>query len=275
VEFGGLNEPREEYLSEPPREPLEISMNPLNDLLPYVEQLTGGSLDEGDWCQKADLTDKGRTLINGIMERGMLLEMDHLPRRSYVDAFEIIEENDYPAIGSHGNTFDGKIYELGGVSKTGFDRCADPDKPGSMAEPFRRAAEEIEAAGGFPAEGFGFDLNGFAGIPDPRFGPFAQCGSPQENPVDYPFDSFGGGVEFSQPFMGEREVDFNTEGMIHIGLMPELIQDAVQTGATEEDLEILFKSAEGYILMWEKAEERGEALSGDSGDMQAILRHDE
>ena len=50
--------------------------------------------------------------------------------------------------------------------------------------------------------------------------------------------------------------------MIHIGLLPELIEDARRDGATDAELEPLFRSAEGYLRMWENAEARGAALRG-------------
>ncbi len=259
VQFGGFNKPREEYLSPAPNELIQLSMEPLRDLAPYVSEVREPPL-EGDWCQKAGLTDAGTTLIEGIMKRGIILEIDHLPRRSYLDVFAMLEEANYPAAGTHGNTNDGKIYDIGGISKTGFRRCADPDDPGSTASRFRERRDSIAAAGGFPAEGFGFDFNGFAGVPDPRFGPDADCAQPQENPVEYPFDSYAGDVTFTEPSIGERVVDFNTEGMIHIGLVPELIEDARRTGVTDEDLDILFRSAEAYIRMWERSQERAAAL---------------
>jgi hypothetical protein len=34
----------------------------------------------------------------------MIVEVDHLPRRSFVRAYELLVEADYPAIGTHGNT---------------------------------------------------------------------------------------------------------------------------------------------------------------------------
>ena len=61
---------------------------------------------------------------------------------------------------------------------------------------------------------------------------------------------------FEEPHVGNRTIDFNTEGMAHIGLVAELIEDVRRDGVTDEELEPLFKSAEGYIRMWEKAERR-------------------
>ena len=78
--------------------------------------------------------------------------------------------------------------------------------------------------------------------------------------MTYPFRSYAGDVVLEAPRLGNRSVDFATEGMIHIGLLPELIEDSRAVGFTDRDLEPLFRSAEGYIRMWERAEARGAAL---------------
>jgi len=44
--------------------------------------------------------------------------------------------------------------------------------------------------------------------------------------------------------------------MVHLGLVAELIEDVRRDGVTDEELEPLFKSAEGYIRVWEKSERR-------------------
>jgi hypothetical protein len=68
-------------------------------------------------------------------------------------------------------------------------------------------------------------------------------------------------VTFQQPRVGNRTLDFNTEGMATIGLLPDLIEDVRRDGVTDADLEPLFRSAEAYLRMWEKAEGRGAALA--------------
>jgi microsomal dipeptidase-like Zn-dependent dipeptidase len=212
-------------------------------------------------CQAAGLTETGEFLIEAMIERGMILEIDHLPRRSYQRAFEILEQLDYPAAGTHGLNNGGALYRLGGVSKTGLGRCQSPTRSATMDDGLQQRVELIEDNGGFPAEGFGFDLNGFAGAPGPRFGPNSVCGNtPQTNPITYPFQSVAGDVTFHAPRVGNREIDFNTEGLVHIGLVPELIEDVRRDGVSDAELEPLFKSAEGYIRMWEKAERRGREL---------------
>ncbi len=47
--------------------------------------------------------------------------------------------------------------------------------------------------------------------------------------------------------------DFNTDGMAHIGLLPDFMADLKQVDP-DIDLDPLFRSAETYILMWEKIE---------------------
>ena len=53
---------------------------------------------------------------------------------------------------------------------------------------------------------------------------------------------------------GNRYWDFNTDGMAHYGLMPDFLQDLRNIGVSPGNLTVLFRSAEGYIQMWEKTE---------------------
>lgn len=260
ISFGGLQEPRDEYLSEPPNDFSDFPEAPFDIAFQFVPEILAGST-EGRWCQNGTLTDVGEALFAGLMARGMIIEIDHLPMWSYRRAFEILEANDYPAAGTHGRDWDGRIYALGGISTVGVGRCQDPANPGSTVRGIRDEAALIELNGGYPGTPFGFDLNGFSGSPGPRFAPGA-CSIEQENPITYPFTSYAGDVTFTEPWLGRRAVDFNTEGMVHIGLLPELLQDARQDAASDTDLEPLFRSAEAWIRMWERAEARAEALGG-------------
>ena len=259
VTFGGINKPRENYDDPAPHDTSAFGNNPIITLIAFINELQEPPL-EGDFCQKTGLTELGETLIEEMMQRGMLVEVDHLPRKAFVRAYELLAANDYPALGTHGNSNRGQLYDLGGVGKTGFDGCGTPGVPGAMGERMRNRIQEITDAGAYPAEGFGFDFNGFAGGRRPRFGDESACTEVQENPITYPFTSLSGDVTFTEPTLGERAVDFNTEGMLHIGLLPELIEDARRDGVTDAELEPLFRSAEGYIRMWERAEARAAAL---------------
>lgn len=259
VNFGGLNKPRDEYFAPPPNDMSGFAAAPIDTLAPFLSNLQEPA-QEGAYCQNHGLTPQGEALIRGMMRRGMIVEIDHLPQWSYKNALELLEANQYPAAATHGSESGGRIYQNAGISKTGLGRCADPSTPGSLTGSIRDRAARIAAAGGYPAPGFGFDLNGFAGAPGPRFGPRSECQTAQESPITYPFTSYAGDVTFSQPRVANRVIDFNTEGLAHVGLLPELIEDARRTGATAEDLEPLFRSAEGYLRMWERAEARSSTI---------------
>ncbi|MBX2801877.1 MAG: dipeptidase [Myxococcales bacterium] len=258
VVFGGLNEPRKDFLAPPPNDLSSFEIDPMAVALPYLGRLIPPGL-EGDYCQNHGLTPLGEFLIEELMKRGMIVELDHLPRRSYARAFEMLQAASYPAMGTHGNTNDDKIYALGGLSKTRIEQCREAGRPGALLDSLQRRVAAIEAVGGYPAEGLGFDLNGFAGA---RAGRFAEgvCPEAQADPVTYPFRSWAGDVEFTEPSVGNRPVDFNQEGFVHIGMLPELIEDARIDAASADDLEPLFRSAEGYVRMWERAIARSQAL---------------
>lgn len=260
VVFGGINMPRADYLAPAPADMSGFAANPLRAMSPYLTQLQQPPL-VGDYCQNAGLTALGETLLHEMMQRGMLVEVDHMPRRAYQRAYEILTENDYPPIGSHGNTNRGAIFDLGGVASLGPGRCGAPDRRGAMGDSLRARVAELAAHGAYLGVPFAFDYNGFAHGPRPRFGPDRTCGDvPQSSPITYPFTSFAGDVTFTVPHLGVRTVDFNEQGMLHIGLIPEIVEDLRRDGVTDGELEPLFRSAEGYIRTWERAEARAAAL---------------
>lgn len=261
VNFSNLNLAREEFDSIPPFDMSGFDANPIAALLPNIA-LLGGEPLVGEHCQNHGLTDLGEFLLREMMKRGMIIEVDHLPRKGYKRAYELLLENDYPALGTHGRNNNGVLYELGGMSKSNLGRCRKEGEPGTMDDGFQARIALMRDRGAFPAEGFGFDLNGFAGAPRARFGPNASCSDPQtDEGITYPFPSYSGDVMLQQPVVGDRTLDFNTEGMVHLGLVAELIEDVRRDGATDEELEPLFKSAEGYIRVWEKSERRAAEMS--------------
>ncbi|TNE86956.1 MAG: hypothetical protein EP330_20320 [Deltaproteobacteria bacterium] len=258
ITFGGLHQPREDFLAEAPEDLSELQEDPLREMLPYVGRLDDGQID-GDWCQNATITPLGEMLMREMMRKGMIVELDHFPQWSYKRAFELLEEADYPAVGTHGDDHGGRLYDLGGLSFRGFGRCHDPNTPGTSLRSYQDRLALMVDKGLHPSLGFAFDLNGFAGARGPRFGP-EGCGPEQVDPVTYPFTSWDGDVTFTEPVSGERLFDFNEEGFAHLGLLPEYIEDARQDAVSDEDLEPLFRSAEGYIRMWELSEARAAAL---------------
>ena len=122
----------------------------------------------------------------------------------------------------------------------------------------------------------GSDFNGLTAAPGPRFGGRACPGdggaAPQTGGVVYPFPIFAppgvnagtlgrapSPVRFGKPnILSSAQFqpwDYNTDGVAHVGLLPDFIQDLRTIGMTDAQLQPLFRSAEAYIQMWERAEQ--------------------
>jgi microsomal dipeptidase-like Zn-dependent dipeptidase len=105
----------------------------------------------------------------------------------------------------------------------------------------------------------GSDFNGVAGHVGPRFGSGACGGEPTErakqeianNRLVYPFYLPGFG-SFDKQVSGQRSFDFNTDGLAHIGLLPDMVADMKNIGVSNQQLQPLFGSAQAYIDMWSK-----------------------
>jgi len=61
--------------------------------------------------------------------------------------------------------------------------------------------------------------------------------------------------------LGEGTYDINTMGFAHYGMLPDFLQDVRNIGLNSTDLTPLFGSAEDYIQVWEKCEQRSKALA--------------
>jgi microsomal dipeptidase-like Zn-dependent dipeptidase len=61
---------------------------------------------------------------------------------------------------------------------------------------------------------------------------------------------------------GTRHWDFNTDGLAHYGLLPDFLQDLRNVGINQTQMDVLFRSAEDYIQMWERADEARARVPG-------------
>jgi len=57
-----------------------------------------------------------------------------------------------------------------------------------------------------------------------------------------------------------RVWDYNREGMAHIGMVPDFFQALKKAGASTQQLNALFLSAEHFAQMWEKCERAAPAV---------------
>ena len=223
---------------------------------------------------KRGLTDIGEFFIREMMKKKMIIETDHMSHKMAFKVLSICEEEQYPVVASHSwiDPPDGsityqyarRIANLGGIlslmlyqEKHGGCQISSQ----SWAESYKNAVR-VMGMGQYPvAIPYGSDANGMCKQPGPRFGERACDGNtpdePQINPLVYPFKTpLGGTGDFYQLKAGNRVFDFNTEGLACYGLIPDFVADLKNVGLTDEDLKPLYRSAEGYIEMWERVENR-------------------
>jgi microsomal dipeptidase-like Zn-dependent dipeptidase len=148
-----------------------------------------------------------------------------------------------------------------------------------------QGGERVDGSKPFPGVGFGSDFNGLASWPAPRFA------RPSLPPIDYSLKSafVGGDVEpppgrcygrllpsseprviypFESPMTGEtipasvlpwsgRADLYNVgyDGVAHIGMIPDMVEEMRVLGLTDADLEPLWHGAEAYLRTWEAAQE--------------------
>ncbi len=223
---------------------------------------------------KRGLTDIGEFFIREMIKKKMIIETDHMSHKMAFKALSICEEENYPVIASHSwiDPPDGsitwqyatRIFNLGGIvslmlyqEKHGGCEISSE----SWAHSYKNAVKVMSQSPYQVAIPYGSDVNGMCKQPGPRFGNRACDGNPPAtpatNPLVYPFKApVGGTGEFNQLRAGNRVFDFNTEGVACYGLIPDFVADLKNLGLTDEDLKPLYHSAEGYIKMWERVENR-------------------
>lgn len=195
----------------------------------------------GPHCNTIALSELGEAMIEGMVQRGMIFDPDHMSARAQTEAVNLLDELGYSGvISSHSwsnDTIYPRILELGGVvtpyagDSTGFAK--DWAKLRAWADPSH-----------YFGIGFGSDVNGFGAQGPPR-------DPGEDNDVDYPFTGFGGAT-IDQQTSGTRKYDINTDGVAHYGLYPDWIED-LRMLAGPAIVDDLARGAEAYLQMWERA----------------------
>ena len=252
----------------------------------------------GGQCNAKGLTGLGATLINEMMKRGMLIDVDHMSAVMFDDVLSRVSQYAYPVVASHagfqgiawgdenneGNRTFPQILKMVGVGGMFAliphqgdltTIVQNPSAPphtsiqhgcGNSNETVAQAYLYITEWLTDPPIGFGSDFNGFAGWPGPRFGPDACPGGRATGSLAhpytplpklvYPFTITASGVNITldKGTSGTRApYDFNVDGLAHEGMLPDMIADFLAMGMKPADLDPIFRSAEGYIRLWERA----------------------
>ena len=171
-------------------------------------------------CNQRDLTPMGEYVINKMIDRNFLIEIDHMDELTADSAMDVIESREYPGVvNSHGgwssNPTVARMKAVGGA--VGFNKSSSS------------------------GTGLGSDINGLSSQPGP--------GATQ---ISYPFKSRDGRVRFTREVYGQRTFNFNTDGVATYGLWIDWLEMLRREGK-EDRLRAMFNSAEDYLRTWEAA----------------------
>lgn len=215
--------------------PIEISGTlppPLNDLLPAGIGLP--VYPPAPHCNTKGLTSLGRYMVQGMIKRGMMVEIDHMSVKAADQTLDLLEAAGYPGvISSHSWADPGyfrRIYQLGGMI-TGY---------GTPADQFVQTWRETKAQTTRPGYGYGLDVNGMGPLPSPR----------QGSAVSYPFGSYDGSVTLGRQVTGQRTWDYNVDGVANYGLVPDWVED-MRLIAGDGIVQDMAAGAEAYLQTWE------------------------
>ena len=212
-------------------------------LVPIIGAGTLPVYPEGPQCNSFGLTDLGEYLLKRMMERGMLIDPDHLSVRARDQAITVVEGADYSGLISSHSWADEvsypRIYDVGGMI-TPMAKSTE-----GFVDAWRQLRPQRNRRYFFGFS-YGSDINGFASQGGPRT-------PSQGNPgVRYPFKSFDGGTTFHRQQSGSQTYDINTDGVAHYGLYPDWIED-LRILAGDKIINDMARGAEAYLQTWERA----------------------
>ncbi|MFC9970163.1 Coagulation factor 5/8 type domain-containing protein [Spirillospora sp. NPDC127200] len=199
---------------------------------------------KGPHCNVNGLTGLGEHMLKGMMERKMIVELDHMSAKAAGRALDILEEDGYSGvISSHSwsdEHYARRIYRLGGMV-TSYGHAAD------AFVPEWRKAKELRDDRYVFGYGYGLDANGMGPLPGPRK-------DAAKKPLEYPYTSpVDPGVTLDRQTTGSRTWDVNTDGVANYGLVPDWIADMRNISGGEITADMA-RGAEAYLQMWGRAE---------------------
>ena len=200
-------------------------------------------------CNKHGLTELGVYLVNRMIDKKMLIELDHMGADTATQVMDIVEARNYSGvISSHSwmnSSADGSVYKDTQrlIRAGGFVGPYNSNAHG-MEGSVSAYLDIIEQTPYLAGVGVGSDMSGLGGQAGPR-------DDVATNPLLYPFTSEFG-LTFNKQISGNRVFDLNKDGVAHYGMLADHIED-IREQASSRVYEAVMNSAEAYLQMWERA----------------------
>ncbi len=215
------------------------------------------------YCNSVGLKPKGKILMNTLMSKGILIDIDHVSKKAVKEIKEVLDPYGYPYIVTHNDDVEvvgEAVFSRGGLlaqittkpSENG-SKCKHPTSEDAFINNKLISDASLKYKN-IEATTLSTDFFGSLNALGPRFNnAINECKKSQGNKIHYPFTSFDGGIVFEKQQSGDRTFDFNTDGFAHYGMLPDLIEDFKALGKTDKEIETWYRGAEAYLRTWENA----------------------
>jgi hypothetical protein len=209
---------------------------------PLASLLNGSPLPlypPGPQCNARGLTNLGSYVIGQMIKQHFMIQLDHMDSKTAETALSIAERQRYSGvISAHccsSPQLFARIYATGGA-------ITPPVSPAAAFAAQWKADRAVASHRYYFGFGWGSDMNGLASQPGPD----------TTSPIHYPFTSYDGRVTFEREQWGQRTFDLNTDGLANYGMYADWLQELQQL-AGRPIMADMFRGAEGYLEMWERA----------------------
>ncbi len=199
-------------------------------------------------CNKRGLTPIGAYLVNRMIDKKMLIEVDHASFKAAESIMDIAEARQYSGVlTTHNWTHNSpdsprqigitnsRILNLGGF----VSLITAPKFHENVMSASNYITQNTNFLGGV---GIGPDFSGIHSQP--------SVGTSFYGNVQYPYVSEFG-FRFDKQPSGTKTWDYNQDGLAHYGMLADFIQDLRVN--RPEVYEVVMNSAETYLQMWERA----------------------
>ncbi len=188
------------------------------------------------------LTPAGRLAISYMMQKGFMIDVDHMSEKGVNELMDFALKFNYPLNSGHNGLREEEgsennrtplqyqnIIQTGGMIGLGH---------ASIAHKFVERLRKTLQVTNYKNVAIGTDVNGFFPLPA----------------VDTTITVIYEG-DFTMCKTGNRTWNINQDGFAHYGLFPDYIKSWTMAGITHQELETFNRSAEYFTVMWEKCEE--------------------
>ena len=193
----------------------------------------------GPTCNTQGITPLGSWLIAQMIKRHIIIQLDHMDSKTAAAALAIATAAHYSGVVSAHCCSSPQLFKQT-YADGGY--VTEPAAPApAFIDILKQDAAESSSKyyWGF---GYGSDMNGFADQPGPA----------SATPITYPFKSYEGNVTFGKEVWGDRTFDLDTDGLANYGMYADWLRDLQVVGGNQVMAD-MFRGAEGYLQMWERA----------------------